>query len=190
MAAFHSTPMHDPGLKKVQRPARVCVCKGASVLPFLLSCCCWRRRPPAVRRSRLCAAPTPDVALLWEPKSVECLNSENPRGEWYCFPISIPPSPLSRADAVRCTIHLRLALSRQMEPSTKSEGRKQGSEGRGPADEKHRSSVLTNIRTLREMLIRDQCNNEIELRELHQFFAQRHPRPRTCAHPTQPRLLE
>ena len=123
-------------------------------------------------------------------KSVECLNSENPRGEWYCFPISIPPSPLSRADAVRCTIHLRLALSRQVEPSTKSEGRKQGSEGRGPADEKHRSSVLTNISTLREMLIRDQCNNEIELRELHQFFAQRHPRPRTCAHPTQPRLLE
>ena len=32
--------MHDPGLKEVQRPARVCVCKGASVLPFLLSCCC------------------------------------------------------------------------------------------------------------------------------------------------------
>jgi len=28
VAAFHSTPMHDPGLKEVQRPARVCVCKG------------------------------------------------------------------------------------------------------------------------------------------------------------------
>jgi len=38
-AAFHSIPMHDPGLKEVQRPARVCVCKGASVLPCLLSCC-------------------------------------------------------------------------------------------------------------------------------------------------------
>ena len=46
MAAFHSIPMHDPGLKEVQRPARVCVCKGASVPPCLLSCCCWRRRPP------------------------------------------------------------------------------------------------------------------------------------------------
>jgi len=32
--------MHDPGLKEVRRPARVCVCKGASVIPFLLSCCC------------------------------------------------------------------------------------------------------------------------------------------------------
>ena len=29
MAAFHSTPMHDPGLKEVQRSARVCVCKGS-----------------------------------------------------------------------------------------------------------------------------------------------------------------
>ena len=25
VAAFHSTPMHDPGLKEFQRPARVCV---------------------------------------------------------------------------------------------------------------------------------------------------------------------
>jgi len=57
VAAFHSTPMHDPGLKEVRRPARVCVCKGASALPCLLSCCCWRRRPPAVRRSRLRIAP-------------------------------------------------------------------------------------------------------------------------------------
>jgi len=47
VAVFHSTPMHDPGLKEVQSPARVCVCKGASALPCLLSCCCWRRRPPA-----------------------------------------------------------------------------------------------------------------------------------------------
>ena len=30
VAAFHFTPMHDPGLKEVQRPARVYVCKGAS----------------------------------------------------------------------------------------------------------------------------------------------------------------
>ena len=44
VAAFHSNPRHDPGLKEVQRPARVCVCKGASVIPCLLSCCCWRRR--------------------------------------------------------------------------------------------------------------------------------------------------
>ena len=43
VAAFYSTPMHNPGLSEVQRPARVCVCKGASVLPCLLSCCCWRR---------------------------------------------------------------------------------------------------------------------------------------------------
>jgi len=54
-------PMHDLGLKEVQRPARVCVCKGSSVLPCLLSCCCWPRRPPAVRRSRLRAAPPPDA---------------------------------------------------------------------------------------------------------------------------------
>ena len=38
VAAFHSTPMHDPGLREVQHPARVCVWKGASVLPCLLSC--------------------------------------------------------------------------------------------------------------------------------------------------------
>ena len=44
VAAFHSAPMHDPGLKEVQRPARVCVCKGASALPCLLSCCCCARR--------------------------------------------------------------------------------------------------------------------------------------------------
>ena len=69
VAAFHSTPMHDPGLKEVQRPARVCVCKGASVLPCLLSCCCWRRRPPAVRRSRLRAAPPPDAC---PPESPWC----------------------------------------------------------------------------------------------------------------------
>jgi len=42
VAAFRSTPMHDPGLREVQRPARVCVCKGASAPPCLLSCCCWR----------------------------------------------------------------------------------------------------------------------------------------------------
>ena len=36
VAAFHSIPMHDPGLKEFQRPARVCVCKVASVLPCLL----------------------------------------------------------------------------------------------------------------------------------------------------------
>ena len=69
VAAFHSTPMHDPGLKEVQRPARVCVCKGASVLPCLLSCSCWRRRPPAVRRSRLRAAPPPDAC---PPESPWC----------------------------------------------------------------------------------------------------------------------
>ena len=69
VAAFHSTPMHDPGLKEVQRPARVCVCKGASLLPCLLSCCCWRRRPPVVRRSRLRAAPPPDAC---PPESPWC----------------------------------------------------------------------------------------------------------------------
>ena len=53
MAAFHSTPIHDPEPEEFQRPARVCVCKSASVLSCLPSCCCWRRRPPAVRRSRL-----------------------------------------------------------------------------------------------------------------------------------------
>ena len=47
-AAFHPTPMHDLGPEELQRPARVCVCRGASVLPCLLSCCCWRRRPPTV----------------------------------------------------------------------------------------------------------------------------------------------
>ena len=26
VVAFHSNPMHDPGLREVQRPARVCVC--------------------------------------------------------------------------------------------------------------------------------------------------------------------
>ena len=45
VAAFGSTPMHDPELKEVRRPARVCVCKGASVLPCLLSC------PQATRRA-------------------------------------------------------------------------------------------------------------------------------------------
>ena len=59
VAAFHSTPMHDQGPEELQRPVRVCVCKGASVLPSLLRCCCWRRRPPAVRRPRLRAAPPP-----------------------------------------------------------------------------------------------------------------------------------
>ena len=34
----------------------------------------------------------------------------------------------------------------------------------------------------------DACNNKTELRELHENFAQRHPRPRTCAQPTPPRL--
>jgi hypothetical protein len=63
VAALHSTPMHDPGPEEFQRPARECVRKGASVLPCLLSCCCWLRRPPAVRRSRLrtnevCVLPT------------------------------------------------------------------------------------------------------------------------------------
>jgi len=29
VAAFRSTPMHDPGLKEVQRPARVCVHVGS-----------------------------------------------------------------------------------------------------------------------------------------------------------------
>ena len=67
VAAFHSTPMHDPGLKEAQRPARVGVCKGASVLPGLLSCCCWRRRPPAVRRSRLRAAPPFDACPRSHP---------------------------------------------------------------------------------------------------------------------------
>jgi len=33
------------------------------------------------------------------------------------------------------------------------------------------------------------CNKK-KLRELHEHFAQRHPRPRTCAQPIQPRLLE
>ena len=52
VAGVHSPPMHDPGLEEFQRPVRVCECKGASVLPYLLSCCCWRRRPPAGQRSR------------------------------------------------------------------------------------------------------------------------------------------
>ena len=34
-----------------------------------------------------------------------------------------------------------------------------------------------------------QCNKS-KLRELHEHFEQCHPRPRTCAQPTQPRLLE
>jgi len=61
VAAFRSTPMHNPGLKEVQRPARVCVCRGASVQPCLLSC--------AVRRSRLRAAPPPDAC---PPESPWC----------------------------------------------------------------------------------------------------------------------
>ena len=36
VAAFHITPMHDPGLGEFQRPVRVCVRKGASVLSCLL----------------------------------------------------------------------------------------------------------------------------------------------------------
>ena len=59
IAALHSTPMHDPGPEEFQRPVGVCVCRGAGELPCLLSCCCWRRRPHAVRRSRLRAAPPP-----------------------------------------------------------------------------------------------------------------------------------
>ena len=58
-AAFHSTPMQDPGPEEFQRPIRIFVCRAASVLPCLLSCCCWRQRPPAVRRPRLHAAPPP-----------------------------------------------------------------------------------------------------------------------------------
>ena len=69
MAAFHSTPMHDPGPEEFQRPDRVCVCKGASVLPCLLSCCCWRRRSSAVQRSRLRAAPPPGAC---PPESPWC----------------------------------------------------------------------------------------------------------------------
>ena len=47
VAAFHSTLMHDPGPEEFQRPARVCVCRGASVRPCLLSCCCGvEDRPP------------------------------------------------------------------------------------------------------------------------------------------------
>ena len=90
VAEFHSTPMHDPGLKEFQRPARVCVCKVASALPCLLSCCCWRRRPPAVRRSRLRAAPPPGACppespwcrppwLLVAARRV-CPNGEGGRG--------------------------------------------------------------------------------------------------------------
>ena len=67
MVEFYSYPMHDPGLREVQRPARVCMCKGTSVLPSLLNCCCWRQRPPAVRRSRLRAAPPPDACLPESP---------------------------------------------------------------------------------------------------------------------------
>ena len=37
VAGVHSPPMHDPGLEEFQRPVRVCECKGASVLPCLLS---------------------------------------------------------------------------------------------------------------------------------------------------------
>ena len=80
VVGVHSPPMHDPGLEEFQRPVGVCMCKGAhtlwgrsrekeegvlggsakdavshgwsySVLPCLLSCCCWRRKsqPPATR---------------------------------------------------------------------------------------------------------------------------------------------
>ena len=38
VAAFRSTPMHDPGLKEV-------VCKGASALPCLLRACCVLNGP-------------------------------------------------------------------------------------------------------------------------------------------------
>ena len=69
VAVFHSTPMHDPGPEEFQHPARVCVCKGAIVLPCILSCCCWRRKPPAVRRSRLRAA--------------EPLGTCPPKSPWY-----------------------------------------------------------------------------------------------------------
>jgi len=69
VAGVHSPPMHDPGLEEFQRPVRVCECKGASVLPCLLSCCCWRRRPPAARRSRLRAAPPPGAC---PPESPWC----------------------------------------------------------------------------------------------------------------------
>jgi hypothetical protein len=69
VAAFHSTPMHDPGPEEFQRPVRVCVCKGASVLPCLLSCCCWHRRSPAVQRSRLRAAPPPGACPPESPRA-------------------------------------------------------------------------------------------------------------------------
>ena len=69
VAGVHSPPMHDPGLEEFQRPVRVCECKGASVLPCLLSCCCWRRRLPAARRSRLRAAPPPGAC---PPESPWC----------------------------------------------------------------------------------------------------------------------
>ena len=36
VAAFHSTPVHDPGPVELQRPARVCVCKGATHRTFEL----------------------------------------------------------------------------------------------------------------------------------------------------------
>jgi len=46
VAAFHSIPMHDPGLKEFQRPARVCVCKGASVLASSVVVVGVEDRPP------------------------------------------------------------------------------------------------------------------------------------------------
>ena len=69
VAAFHSTPMHDPGLEELQRPIGICVFKVASVLPYLPSCCCWRRRSPAVQRSRVRATPPPGAC---PPESTWC----------------------------------------------------------------------------------------------------------------------
>jgi len=71
VAAFHSIPMHDPGLKEVQRPARVCVSGvpvyylASSVVvvgvedrpPFGDLGCALRRRPTLVLRSHPGVAP-------------------------------------------------------------------------------------------------------------------------------------
>jgi len=138
MNVLNSTPMHDPGPEELQRPARVCVCKGASVsidqdiqtrkgnlLPCLLSCCCWRRRPPVVRRSRLRAVPPPGAC---PPESPWYL----PVGIWIFFfrfsisGVSFRSPPAGKVGAaeddrpkVKCLLSMVLVFGRAKLTSTK-----------------------------------------------------------------------
>ena len=79
VAAFHPAPMHDPGPEELQRPLRVCVCKGASVVvgvedrpPFGDPGCALRHRPAPVLRSHPGFAP-------WLPHGGRA-NGEGRRG--------------------------------------------------------------------------------------------------------------